>query len=182
MQFLFPLNTRFILLFFIKLAIIIDWLIPKSNGLNGHIMILILADIGKSDVKVDSTIKLRYTLLQTLFKRSNPATYVLKALANLALLIIEWFDLLNDVFPIKEKKWRVLAHSENLALQVLIAVFVKVTEVLRLNVDQGNENFLLKQITFCVPWIWKVLMKSLRCYQQMFIEILLLFNSFELSA
>ena len=182
MQFLFPLNARFILFFFIKLAIIIDCLIPKSNGLNGHIMILILADIGKSDIKVDSTIKLRYTLLQTLFKRSNPATYVLKALTHWALLIIEWFDLLNDVFPIKVKKWRMLAHSENLALQILIAVFVKVTEVLRLHVNQGNENFLWKKVTLCLPWTCKIQVKTLRCYQQLVVKILMRFNSFELSA
>jgi hypothetical protein len=90
--------------------------------------------------------------------------------------------LLNDVFPIKVKKWRMLAHSENLALQILIAVFVKVTEVLRLHVNQGNENFLWKKVTLCLPWTCKIQVKTLRCYQQLVVKILMRFNSFELSA
>ena len=137
-------------------------------------MFLILADIGKSNIKVDSAIKLRNTLLKALFKSSNSTPYVLKALTHLTLLIIEWFNLLNDVLPVEVKKWRVLAHSEEFTLQVFIAVFVKVAEVLRFHVDQGNKNFFWNQVTVWIPWLCELLMKSLSCWKQLIVELSLL--------
>ena len=172
--FLLALYTILMFSFLNKLFLINNCLIPKRNCLYRHIMFLILADIGKSNIKVDSAIKLRNTLLKALFKSSNSTPYVLKALTHLTLLIIEWFNLLHDVLPVEVKKWRVLAHSEELTLQVFIAVFVKVAEVLRFHVDQGNKNFFWNQVTVWIPWLRELLMKSLSCWKQLIVELSLL--------
>ena len=129
LKFLLSLNKIFLFFFNLKIFLASNSFIPKSNRLYRHIMVLILAYIGKPKVKVDSAIKLRNALLKTLFESSNAAPYIFKALNNLVLFIIKWFYLLNDIFSIKIKKWRVLAHSEKLTLQVFIAIFVKITEV-----------------------------------------------------